>query len=453
MRRLTGPARRRPLTTRPPSRRQTVPRPRRSAHKRDQHTRQKPPPDQRPRQPHVPRPRQPYPHPHPHPRDHQGPPPTGRASAPSPDPPAEVTPPGPTAAGREPEPGPEVAPGSETESGTGTGRGPGLGLGPGPASMSVLNQATAGQATSAARDVSATTGRRWLPALAMCALHVVVVPAVGAGTIEVTTGVAEAAAPYAEAAPGSGPTAPTPERSWPDDGPAGTRPVVLRGWEPPPTPWAAGHRGVDLAASDGAVVRAATPGQIAFVGTVAGRGVLTIEVSGSGHPPLHTTYEPIRATVHKGQRVTAGQPVGMLADGPYHCRAPCLHWGLRRGTAYLNPLSLMPPTAFRNGPSRLLPVFGIPLPGGVPTVGPYRPHREHPAPTAHETTDMSAGTTGAALLGAVTLAGAALWALGRLRRPAKGSRRARLRSPSRWAAIGKGRRRRCGVRAAVKSGA
>ncbi|MFJ9618956.1 murein hydrolase activator EnvC family protein [Streptomyces noursei] len=304
--------------------------------------------------------------------------------------------------------------------------------------MSALNQATAGQATSAARDVSAATGRRWLPALALCALHVVVVPAVGAGTIEVTTGVAEAAAPYAEAAPGSGPTAPTPERSWPVDGPASTRPVVLRGWEPPPTPWAAGHRGVDLAASDGAVVRTATPGQIAFVGTVAGRGVLTIEVSGSGHPPLHTTYEPIRATAHKGQRVTAGQPVGMLADGPYHCRAPCLHWGLRRGTAYLNPLSLMPPTAFRNGPSRLLPVFGIPLPGGVPTAGPSRPHRERLAPTAHEATDMSAGTTGAALLGAVTLAGTALWALGRLRRPAKGSRRARLRSPSRWAAIGKG---------------
>ncbi|QRX97258.1 M23 family metallopeptidase [Streptomyces noursei] len=289
----------------------------------------------------------------------------------------------------------------------------------------------------------------------MCALHVVVVPAVGVGTIEVTTGVAEAAAPYAEAAPGPGPTTPTLERSWPVDGPAGTRPAVLRGWEPPPTPWAAGHRGVDLAASGGAVVRAATPGQIAFVGTVAGRGVLTIEVSGSGHPPLHTTYEPVRATARKGQRVTAGQPVGMLEDGPYHCRAPCLHWGLRRGTAYLNPLSLMPPAAFRNGPSRLLPVFGIPLPGGVPAIGPSRPHREHrehPAPTAHETTDVSAGTTGAALLGAITLAGAALWALGRLRRPPEASRRARLRSPSRWAAIGKRQRRRCGARAAVKSG-
>ncbi|WP_443033049.1 murein hydrolase activator EnvC family protein [Streptomyces sp. A1-5] len=442
MRRLTGPARRRPLTTRPPSRRQTVPRPRRSAHKPDQHTRQKPPLDERPRQPHVPRPR----HPHPHPRDHQGPPSTGRASAPPPDPPAEVPPPGPTAPGRGPEPEREVAPGSETESETGTGRGPG----PGPASAS--DKATAGQAPPVARDGSAATGRRWLPALAMCALHVVVVPAVGVGTIEVTTGVAEAAAPYAEAAPGPGPTTPTPERSWPVDGPAGTRPAVLRGWEPPPTPWAAGHRGVDLAASGGAVVKAATPGQIAFVGTVAGRGVLTIEVSGSGHPPLHTTYEPVRATARKGQRVTAGQPVGMLEDGPYHCRAPCLHWGLRRGTAYLNPLSLMPPTAFRNGPSRLLPVFGIPLPGGVPTIGPSRPHREHPAPTAHETTDVSAGTTGAALLGAITLAGAALWALGRLRRPPEASRRARLRSPSRWAAIGKRQRRRCGARAAVKSG-
>ncbi|QZL04169.1 M23 family metallopeptidase [Streptomyces sp. BHT-5-2] len=254
-------------------------------------------------------------------------------------------------------------------------------------------------------------GRRSLAALAMCVLWAV--PPAG---LIASAGAAGAAAPYSVAAPVPGPAHPGPDRSWPVDGPAGTHPVVLRGWDPPPAPWAAGHRGVDLAASDGAVVKAAAPGRIAFAGTVAGRGVLTIEVSDSGHPPLRTTYEPVRASVHKGQHVTAGQPVGALEDGPYHCRAPCLHWGLLRGTTYLNPLSLLPPEALRTGPSRLLPVFGIPEPEAVPEPGTARPNREQPAPTAHKTTDSPTATTGAGLLGAITLAGIAVWALGRLRR-------------------------------------
>ncbi|OEV23736.1 hypothetical protein AN220_22970, partial [Streptomyces nanshensis] len=37
-------------------------------------------------------------------------------------------------------------------------------------------------------------------------------------------------------------------RVWPVRGRSGARrPRVLRGWDPPPEPWAAGHRGVDLA--------------------------------------------------------------------------------------------------------------------------------------------------------------------------------------------------------------
>ncbi|MEE4423501.1 murein hydrolase activator EnvC family protein [Streptomyces bugieae] len=220
----------------------------------------------------------------------------------------------------------------------------------------------------------------------------------------------------------SGGTPPaTGERAWPVTGAEGIRPTVLRGWEPPPAPWAAGHRGVDLASSVGATVRAAAPGRVAYAGTVAGRGVLTIEVSRSGRPPLRTTYEPVRATVRKGQRVTAGQPVAVVQRGPFHCRAPCLHWGLRRGRTYLDPLSLLPPSMCGGGPSRLLPVFGVPVPPGSSTTEPGdpRPHQSvKPAsqmgatPVARET---GAAPTGAAVMGAVVLAVAALWALGRLR--------------------------------------
>ncbi|MFG2288770.1 murein hydrolase activator EnvC family protein [Streptomyces sp. NPDC048595] len=206
------------------------------------------------------------------------------------------------------------------------------------------------------------------------------------------------------------------ERAWPVEGPAGIRPTVLHGWEPPPSPWAAGHRGVDLASPAGATVRSAAPGRVAYAGTVAGRGVLSIEVSRSGRPPLRTTYEPVRPTVRKGQRVTAGQPVAVLQRGPFHCRAPCLHWGLRRGKTYQDPLSLLPASMRSGGPSRLLPVFGVPLPSGGRTV-PHGPAT--PEPTAQEGTQNQPV---AGLMGTVVLAVAALWALGRLT-PRRSTRR------------------------------
>ncbi|WP_330316637.1 M23 family metallopeptidase [Streptomyces platensis] len=219
-------------------------------------------------------------------------------------------------------------------------------------------------------------------------------------------------APAAPAAP------PDEDRSWPVGGPAGAQPTVVRGWEPPPSPWAAGHRGVDLAASAGAVVRAAAPGRVAYAGTVAGRGVLTLKVSRSGRPPLRTTYEPVRSTVRKGQRVKAGQPVAVLQpDGSYHCREPCLHWGLRRGKTYLDPLSLLPRTMLRGGPSRLLPIFGIAVPAGGP-ITPRQP--EPPEPTAQA---RSSAPTAVALLEATGLAAVAIWAFGRL--PAARPRQAR----------------------------
>ncbi|MEU7153684.1 peptidoglycan DD-metalloendopeptidase family protein [Streptomyces sp. NPDC045456] len=152
----------------------------------------------------------------------------------------------------------------------------------------------------------------------------------------------------------------TGERAWPVTGAAGARPTIARGWESPPAPWAPGHRGVDLLAAEDATVRAAAPGRVLFAGKVAGRGVLSIEVSGSGHPPLRTTYEPVHPTVRKGDHVTAGQAVAKLGPGPFHCSTPCLHWGLLRDKTYLDPLSLLPAAMLNPGPSRLLPVIGVP---------------------------------------------------------------------------------------------
>ncbi|MEU4928428.1 M23 family metallopeptidase [Streptomyces yokosukanensis] len=145
-------------------------------------------------------------------------------------------------------------------------------------------------------------------------------------------------------------------RAWP----VGVRPVVLRGWEPPATVYGPGHRGVDLGASPGAPVRAVAAGRVTFAGRVAGRGVVSVELTGTA---LRTTYEPVNPSVSKGDAVGPGEVLGTVEATWSHCPVTCVHWGLRRGESYLDPLSLLPPGLLRTGPSRLLPVLGVPTPG------------------------------------------------------------------------------------------
>ncbi|MFE7171811.1 murein hydrolase activator EnvC family protein [Streptomyces sp. NPDC057616] len=156
-------------------------------------------------------------------------------------------------------------------------------------------------------------------------------------------------------APPEPPPPPTLGRAWP----VGTRPAVLRGWEPPTTLYGRGHRGVDLAAPPGSPVRAVAPGRVSFAGRVAGRGVVSVGLTGTD---LRTTYEPVKASVQKGDEVEAGEVVGTVEPGAAHCTTTCVHWGLLRGRTYLNPLSLLPPALLRRAPSRLLPVLGVALP-------------------------------------------------------------------------------------------
>lgn len=151
---------------------------------------------------------------------------------------------------------------------------------------------------------------------------------------------------------------PTVARAWP----VGSHPLVLRGWEPPATAYARGHRGVDLAAPPGTSVRTVAAGRVSFAGRVAGRGVVSVELTGTGTPPLRTTYEPVEASVKKGDEVAAGAVLGTVEPADSHCTTTCVHWGLLRGNAYLDPLSLLPPWLLHRGPTRLLPVLGVPLP-------------------------------------------------------------------------------------------
>jgi murein DD-endopeptidase MepM/ murein hydrolase activator NlpD len=120
--------------------------------------------------------------------------------------------------------------------------------------------------------------------------------------------------------------------------PVAPPPPVTRPFTPPPAPWLAGHRGIDLAVPPGAVVHAAGPGRVVFAGSLAGRGVVSVAHQNG----LRTTYEPLTPAVTPGDTVATGDPLGTVVAGHPGCPAPaCLHWGLRRGPTYLDPLALL----------------------------------------------------------------------------------------------------------------
>ncbi|MDQ0676419.1 murein DD-endopeptidase MepM/ murein hydrolase activator NlpD [Pseudarthrobacter siccitolerans] len=83
-------------------------------------------------------------------------------------------------------------------------------------------------------------------------------------------------------------------------------------------------------------VTSPAPGTVSFVGVVVDRPVITID-HGNG---LRSSFEPVESTLAAGSVVAAGQPIGTLLAG--HCAAAsCVHWGVRRGDDYVNPLQFV----------------------------------------------------------------------------------------------------------------
>lgn len=126
----------------------------------------------------------------------------------------------------------------------------------------------------------------------------------------------------------AGVAAPTARWMWPVDPPR----VVTHAYLAPATPWASGHRGVDVE-SRSTVVYAPADGVVHFAGFVVDRPVLSIKHAGA----VLSSFEPVTTTLVAGDLVRRGDVIGTLEPG--HCRVVlCLHLGARIGGEYVSPL-------------------------------------------------------------------------------------------------------------------
>lgn len=113
---------------------------------------------------------------------------------------------------------------------------------------------------------------------------------------------------------------------------------LVRIYDAPDDPFAAGHRGVDVGAPQGSLVRASAVGVVSFAGSVAGNRTVTVD-HGAG---LLTTYSFLGTTlVTKGTPVERGEPIGTVGAGHSGSGAGShVHLSSRRDGAYFDPLEL-----------------------------------------------------------------------------------------------------------------
>jgi murein DD-endopeptidase MepM/ murein hydrolase activator NlpD len=123
---------------------------------------------------------------------------------------------------------------------------------------------------------------------------------------------------------------------WPVTGP------VVRGFEPPPTRFSPGHRGIDIAAPFGTPVHAPADGVVTFAGPVGGSLFVTID-HGDGYRSTSSFLSNV--LVRRGQTVTAGEVVALSGRGHPEMDQPQLHFGVRLNGEYVDPLLVLEPTS------------------------------------------------------------------------------------------------------------
>jgi hypothetical protein len=152
--------------------------------------------------------------------------------------------------------------------------------------------------------------------------------------------------------------------TWPADGPV-LRPFVLGN-----DPYAAEqHRGIDVAAPAGALVRAPVSGEISFAGTVPGGGRTVTIQTADGYSV--TLVHLGAVAVSRGQPVAEGDTVGSAGRSgePEHAES-YVHLGVRvtaDPNGYVDPLGLLPsrpvpPPVSPGPPAEPVPVAPEPPP-------------------------------------------------------------------------------------------
>lgn len=104
---------------------------------------------------------------------------------------------------------------------------------------------------------------------------------------------------------------------------------VIDPYRPPDNPYGSGNRGIDYATTPGEPVAAPASGEVTFAGAVGGSlHVVLLHADG-----IRTSLSFLVAIlVRRGQRVAGGDPVARAGSS--------VHFGARRGEAYIDPASL-----------------------------------------------------------------------------------------------------------------
>jgi murein DD-endopeptidase MepM/ murein hydrolase activator NlpD len=118
---------------------------------------------------------------------------------------------------------------------------------------------------------------------------------------------------------------------WPVDAP---HPIVAP-YRAPATAYSAGHRGIDVGAPPGSVVRAPDTAIVHFAGVVVDRPLVSLDLGGG----VLVSLEPVEPGVQAGDPVARGAVIGILEPG--HCADPCLHVGVRIDGDYVSPLRFL----------------------------------------------------------------------------------------------------------------
>jgi murein DD-endopeptidase MepM/ murein hydrolase activator NlpD len=122
--------------------------------------------------------------------------------------------------------------------------------------------------------------------------------------------------------------------TWPVVGP------IIRGFDPPDSPFGPGHRGIDIVTPVGTIVRAPAPGVVSFAGSVGGHQFVTIDHGGG---LLSTASFLSERFVRKGEAVIQGQPIGRSGSGHPGDLQANLHFGVRLDGTYVDPLDFLEP--------------------------------------------------------------------------------------------------------------